>query len=143
MKQENDELELIKDRVCPRCGKARPAFDFYQDKNRKSGFFPWCKQCFKEWKKARSGFSMREVLLDHLLLTLPPKYTHPSASHFSSSTRNLADSLVMQGKPVRVISHTANKVWNWREWSTPLYSDITRFMIEEKELFDDGSLPEE
>ena len=41
--------ELTK--VCPKCGRELPLSEFYNDKTRKYGLRPYCKECQKEYAK--------------------------------------------------------------------------------------------
>ena len=45
-------------RFCTRCGEKKPATTeyFYEDKQEKSGFEKWCKQCYRDYVNENYGY---------------------------------------------------------------------------------------
>ena len=123
---------LIDKKVCSKCFKLKPTFEFYRDIRRSDGYFPWCKECTRAYRRKTAQLSPKEFTNDLLILQLSPNYSQPKTSCFNSRTRRMADIAASEGKSVWVMSYRLNKVWKWRNWKAPAYQSITEFLAHEK-----------
>lgn len=44
-------LDRIQNKKCFHCGEEKPISDFYHDKSRSSGIYPWCKDCSRDYSR--------------------------------------------------------------------------------------------
>lgn len=76
------------DKLCRKCGKIKSTSDFNADTKRKDGFYPWCVECRREYKKKYMGQTTK------ILTTKSAQYTEQSKASHTLKTKYAAGEFV-------------------------------------------------